>query len=128
MSYSWHKWRCWMKSVPQLRTMYWSWKLRGKMVERNRKMMTEVKIGDRSWLYASTGEPTHTIKDTCTICRIHTWMEATTTPELFMRCTTSSEDVKRKHQLMASRVMVCHLHKVGSSRTHQIFAVIVVNK
>ena len=73
-------------------------------------------------------ELTHTIKDTCAICRIHTWMEATTTPELFMRHTTSSKDMKRKHQSMALKVMVCHLHKVGSGRTHQIFGVIVVNK
>ena len=29
---------------------------------------------------------------------------------------------------MASKVMVCHLHKVGSDRTYQMFGAIVVNK
>ena len=29
---------------------------------------------------------------------------------------------------MASKVMVCHLHKMGSGRTYQMFGAIVVNK
>ena len=117
-----------MRSVSQLRTKYWSWKSREKMVEWNRTMMTKGKPGIRSWRYASFGEPTCTTKDTSAICGTHTWMVVITTPGLSMRHTTFSGGVKKKLQPMALRVMGCHLHKVGSSGTYPVFDVTVANK
>ena len=77
-------------------------------------MMTTVKPEARSSPYDSSGAQIRTTKGTCAICRIHTWMEPTTTPELFMRHITSSKDRRSKHQSMALKVMVCRLCKVGN--------------
>ena len=91
-------------------------------------MMTAVKLEVRSLLYNSSEERTCITKGTCTIYETHIWMEPITTQEPSMRHITSYEDMRRIYWFKASKVMVCHLRKVGNGRTCQMYSAIVVNK
>ena len=111
-----------------LRMMHWSWRSQSKMEGQCLTMMTTVKPEVRSSLSDSSGELTNITKGTCAIYKTHILMELITTQELSMRHITSYRDARRMHRSKASKVMVCHLHKVGNGGTCQMCSAIVVNK